>query len=308
MNDETRDQEVAPESREVANSGDAGKDHGESSVPTDADPPGDDSPAESEIDSELANIIEAALFSSDEPVGVRKLIAMFPKRAAPSRIDIQNALLKLQRDYEGRGIELQRIGKGWRFQSREKYADFLRQLFRGKSPRYSRALLETLAIIAYRQPVTRGDIEEIRGITVSSETVRTLLEREWVQEIGHRDVPGRPALLGTTEAFLQHFSLSSLKDLPELLEPREIGEIASELNLTLPMEAVEEDNQPESEDEHTAEVIPLHPDGPAETMDEGQETALDPESSGDAPEDKEQTGKESRPGDGDDLIDEGEDP
>ena len=156
---------------------------------------------------------------------------MFPRDAAPTRIDIQNAILKLQETYEGRGIELRRIGKGWRFQSREKYSEWLRPLFAGKAPRYSRALLETLAIIAYRQPVTRAEIEEIRGVSVSSDTIRILLEREWVQQVGHRDVPGRPALFATTDGFLQYFNLTSLRDLPELLERRDIGEIASELNL-----------------------------------------------------------------------------
>lgn len=225
------------------------------------------------MDHELVNIVEAAIFSSEEPVGLRKLISLFPKDAAPSRIDIQNALLRIQQAYEGRGIELRRIGKGWRFQSREKYSGWLRELFVGKPPRYSRALLETLAIIAYRQPVTRGDIEEVRGVSVSSETVRILLERDWVQQVGHRDVPGRPALFGTTDIFLQYFNLTSLRDLPELLERREIGEIASELNLTLPMDGVDEKEKP---DEHVAKVIPLHPDasGEPESAEDGYEKEM----------------------------------
>jgi segregation and condensation protein B len=254
------------------------------------------------MDHELVNIVEAAIFSSDEPVGIRKLIALFPKDAAPSRIDIQNALLRIQQTYEGRGIELRRIGKGWRFQSREKYSGWLRQLFVGKAPRYSRALLETLAIIAYRQPVTRGDIEEVRGVSVSSETVRILLERDWVLQVGHRDVPGRPALFGTTDIFLQYFNLTSLRDLPELLERREIGEIASELNLTLPMDGVDANDDHENPDEHVAEVIPLRPDASGEPEAGHDATANTMEDAGG------QTDTISGENKTGDMPDEGEDP
>ena len=149
-------------------------------------------------DSELQNIIEAALFASKEPLGIRKIMALFPDDAQPAKLDIQNVLLQLEQQCEHRGIELCRIGKGWRFQSKEKYSSWLRKIGSQKPPRYSRALLETLSIIAYRQPVTRGDIEDIRGVGVSSETIRILEEREWISQIGHRDVPGRPTLFGTT--------------------------------------------------------------------------------------------------------------
>ena len=123
---------------------------------------------EGPVDSELQNIIEAALYASNEPLGIRKIMALFPDDAQPSKVDIQNVILNLQEQCEYRGVELRRIGKGWRFQSKEKYSSWLRKLSGNKSPRYSRALLETLSIIAYRQPVTRGDIEEIRGVSVSS--------------------------------------------------------------------------------------------------------------------------------------------
>ena len=219
----------------------------------------------------LQNIIEAAIFSADEPLSMRQLINLFPDDAQPSKNTIQEALDSLQEAYQTRGVELCKIGKGWRFQSREKYASWLRKLSKEKAPRFSRALLETLAIIAYRQPVTRGDIEEIRGVSVSSDTIRTLLEREWVKEVGHRDVPGRPALFGTTQEFLEYFNLQSLRDLPELMQQRDISEIASEMNVQMPVE----DNSEEQEQQNTAEVIPLHPEQEAEQDDakEQEETS-----------------------------------
>jgi segregation and condensation protein B len=301
MNDDTRETGQTTESESSADSENPIQDGQRQSDVV------DDEAADKDVDNELVNILEAAIFSSDDPVGVRKLIAMFPRNAAPSRIDIQNALLRIQQNYEGRGIELRRIGKGWRFQSREKYSDWLKQLFKGKSPRYSRALLETLSIVAYRQPVTRGDIEEIRGITVSSETVRILLDREWVQEVGHRDVPGRPALLGTTDSFLQYFNLGSLKDLPELLAPREIGEIASELNFTLPMDGIDTHTEDEGTDEHTAKVIPLHPDGPGDPLDAADEEEKAPVTEGTIEENEELADDSPGSGGGEGTPDDGED-
>lgn len=234
-----------------------------------------------QVDSELQNIIEAALYASNEPLGIRKIMSLFPDDAQPSKVDIQNVLLRLEEQCEHRGIELRRIGKGWRFQSKEKYATWLRKLSAQKPPRYSRALLETLSIIAYRQPVTRSDIEEVRGVGVSTETIRTLEEREWVQQIGHRDVPGRPALFGTTQAFLEYFNMTSLRELPELMDKRELGEIAQEMNLTLPMDGVQDENEAAAQaeelqaqdagegdnEETSAQIIELRPDeseeGPA---------------------------------------------
>jgi len=219
------------------------------------------------IDSELQNIIEAALYASDKPLGVRKIMALFPEDACPSKVDIQNVILSLQEQCEYRGVELRRIGNGWRFQSKEKYATWLRRLSGNKTPRYSRALLETLSIIAYRQPVTRGDIEEIRGVAVSSDTIRTLEEREWVAQIGHRDVPGRPALFGTTQGFLEYFSMESLRELPELMDKRELNEVARDMNLTLPMDGVQNEAEQEAQQaqaeirstDESSNVIELHP-------------------------------------------------
>lgn len=215
------------------------------------------------IDSELQNIIEAALFASKSPLGVRKIMALFPDDAQPSTVDIQNVLLALEEQCEHRGIELRRIGKGWRFQSKEKYSPWLRKLRGDKAPKYSRALLETLSIIAYRQPVTRGDIEDIRGVGVSSDTIRILEERDWIAQIGHRDVPGRPALFGTTQGFLEHFNMTSLRELPELMDKRALGEIAKDMNLTLPMDGVREETDGDQEqaagETASAEVIELRP-------------------------------------------------
>lgn len=255
---------------------------------------------EGPVDSELQNIIEAALYASNEPLGIRKIMALFPDDAQPSKVDIQNVILNLQEQCEYRGVELRRIGKGWRFQSKEKYSSWLRKLSGNKSPRYSRALLETLSIIAYRQPVTRGDIEEIRGVSVSSDTIRTLEERDWIAQIGHRDVPGRPALFGTTQGFLEYFNMTSLRELPELMDKRDLGEVAKDMNLTLPMDRVQDDDEAAKHQENmrteqqaqaeirdsgstedSAKVIELHPEASdvdsdqPNTSSDSQETITD---------------------------------
>ena len=231
---------------------------------------------EQPIDSELQNIIEAALFAAKAPLGVRKIMSLFPDDAQPSKVDIQNVLLALEEQCEHRGIELRRIGNGWRFQSKEKYSPWLRKLRGDKAPKYSRALLETLSIIAYRQPVTRGDIEDIRGVGVSSDTIRILEERDWIGQIGHRDVPGRPALFGTTQGFLEYFNMESLRELPELMEKRAMGEIAKDMNLTLPMDGVKEESDVEADqgESASAEVIELRPQADNGEVDETEESVV----------------------------------
>ncbi len=233
--------------------------------------------ADTPVDSELKNIIEAALYASKVPLGIKKIMALFPDDAQPSKVDIQNVLILLEEQCEHSGIELRRIGKGWRFQSKEKYSPWLRKLSGNKPPRYSRALMETLSIIAYRQPVTRGDIEEIRGVGVSADTIRLLEEREWVAQIGHRDVPGRPALFGTTQSFLEYFNMTSLRELPELMDKRALGEIAKDMNLTLPMDGVQSEGEAEElqeaknaegQAEKSAEVIELRPEAGGEQADQ----------------------------------------
>ena len=188
--------------------------------------------------SELKNIVEAALLVAGVPLSVDKLLSLFPEESRPAREEIQEALRQIEAECEGRGIELRQIDKGWRFQTREKYAEWIARLSEERPVRYSRALLETLAIIAYRQPVTRGEIEDIRGVAVSTEIIKTLLGREWVREVGRRDVPGRPALYGTTREFLEHFNLKGLNELPPLAELRDVDKIAAELNLRLPVDEV----------------------------------------------------------------------
>lgn len=185
---------------------------------------------------DLKNIIEAVLLVSDGPVNVARIQSLFEEEARPEAARIHDAIAALQADCENRGIELKKIGSGYRYQTVERYADYLRKLHAVKPPRLSRALLETLAIVAYRQPVTRGDIEEVRGVAVSTDIMQRLVEREWVKEVGVRDVVGRPALFGTTPEFLSYFNLGSLKDLPNLMDQRALGEIAGEMDSPLPPE------------------------------------------------------------------------
>lgn len=177
----------------------------------------------------VKNIIEAALLAAGEPLNVDNLLNLFPEHEQPAREDIRAALKQLMEDYQGRGIELRETGSGFRVQTRAEYSEWVSRLWEERPPRYSRALLETLALIAYRQPITRGEIEEIRGVSVSTNIMKTLLEREWVRVLGHRDVPGKPAMYGTTRQFLDYFNLKSLNELPTLAEIRDIDSINAEL-------------------------------------------------------------------------------
>ncbi|MBE9609315.1 SMC-Scp complex subunit ScpB [Chitinilyticum piscinae] len=171
----------------------------------------------SEIDRRhLKNVIEAALLVNQEPLSVAQLKALFG--VPPEGAELVAVLEELQRDWDGRGVELVRLANGWRFRARLDMQPYLERLKPEKPPRYSRAVMETLAIIAYKQPVTRGEIEEIRGVTVSSAIIQTLKERGWIDVVGHKEVPGRPELLATTRDFLADLGLASLKDLPPLTE------------------------------------------------------------------------------------------
>jgi segregation and condensation protein B len=187
---------------------------------------------------DLKNIIEAVLLVSDSTVSVARIQGLFNEDVRPEATQVLAAIERLSNDCEDRGIELRKIGSGYRYQTRDKYADYLRKLYAVKPPRMSRALLETLAIIAYRQPVSRGDIEDIRGVTVSTEIMQRLIEREWIKQLGVRDVPGRPGLFGTTAEFLSYFNLTSLKDLPALMDEREIEQIAGEMEMPVPPEVL----------------------------------------------------------------------
>lgn len=178
-------------------------------------------------------IIEAILFASDKNLTVEQIFNLLEHDLSVSRVQIRAALDELVSDYDNRGIELVEVGGAFRFQTRSVYSEWVQLLWEEKPQKYSRALLETLALIAYRQPITRGDIEEIRGVAVSSNIIKTLLERNWVRVIGHREVPGRPAIYATTKQFLAHFNLKTLEDLPTLAEIRDIDLISKEVSAQL---------------------------------------------------------------------------
>lgn len=167
---------------------------------------------------QLLQLVEAAIFASDKPLSVNDLQSSVLESFELTRKRLQQALSQLQQDYLGRGIQLIETASGFRFQTRADLSEYLALLWPERSPRYSRAVLETLALIAYRQPITRGEIEEVRGVTVSSQIMRTLLDRGWVKVVGHKEVPGRPGLYATTPTFLDYFGLKDLSDLPALAE------------------------------------------------------------------------------------------
>ena len=170
----------------------------------------------------------------------------------PSRDDIRKVLKELEEDYKDRGFELKQVASGYRIQVGQDYADWVGRLWEEKPARYSRALLETIALIAYRQPITRGEIEEVRGVSVSSNIIKTLMEREWIKVLGHKDVPGKPALYGTTRAFLDYFNLKSLDELPSLAEIRDLDQIHHELDLDIDnTEAAEDRDESASTDDES---------------------------------------------------------
>jgi segregation and condensation protein B len=182
----------------------------------------------------LKCILEAVLLAAGEPLDRAALSSIFDEAERPSEADIEKALAELGEDYAERGLELHEVASGFRIQVREEVNPWVARLWEERPQRYSRALLETLALIAYRQPITRGEIEEVRGVSVRSNIIRTLQEREWIRVVGHRDVPGKPALFGTTRAFLDYFNLTSLDDLPSLAEIRDMDSLEPELDLAPP--------------------------------------------------------------------------
>jgi segregation and condensation protein B len=174
-------------------------------------------------EADIRNIVEAALLAAGRPLAVEKLHELFTAKGLTiERVAIRTALEALAKEYEGRGIELKEVASGYRIQIRSRERSWLDPLFEERAPRYTRALLETLALVAYRQPITRAEIEEIRGVVVSSNIVRTLMERGWVRVVGYRDVPGKPSMLGTTREFLDYFGLKKLDDLPPLAELKDM--------------------------------------------------------------------------------------
>ena len=178
-------------------------------------------------------IVEAILFASDKALTVEQLYILLEHDLAVPKAQIREILQELQSEYANRGVQLADVGGAYRFQTKSEYSEWVQLLWEEKPQKYSRALLETLALIAYRQPITRGDIEEIRGVAVSSNIIKTLQERNWVRVVGHREVPGRPAIYATAKQFLGHFSVKALEDLPTLAEIRDIDLISKEVNAQL---------------------------------------------------------------------------
>ena len=174
----------------------------------------------------LVQILEGALLAAGEPLSEQRMVLLFEENERPSKEEIRAAIKSVEERCEDRGYELVQVASGYRFQVRQDLAVWVGRLWQERPARYSRALMETLSLIAYRQPITRGEIEEIRGVAVSTNIIKTLLEREWVRVVGHRDVPGRPAMYATTRQFLDYFNLKSLDQLPPLAEMKELDNLS----------------------------------------------------------------------------------
>lgn len=179
----------------------------------------------------VKNVIEAALLAAGRPLTLDEMIGVFDERDGSNADEVRGAIAALTADYETRGLELLEVASGFRIQIRASVAEPVSRLWQERPAKYSRALLETLALVAYRQPITRGEIEQIRGVAVNPNIIKTLLERSWIRVVGHRDVPGKPELLGTTREFLDYFSLKRLDDLPTLAQLKELEDLRVQLSL-----------------------------------------------------------------------------
>jgi len=182
-------------------------------------------------DQYVRNVIEAALLAAGRPLASDELVTLFDERDGSNADEVRAAIAALRSEYETRGLELVEVASGYRIQIRASVAQPVSRLWQERPTKYSRALLETLALVAYRQPITRGEIEQIRGVTVNPNIIKTLLERSWIRVVGHRDVPGKPELLGTTRDFLDYFSLQRLDDLPTLAQLKELEDLRLQLSL-----------------------------------------------------------------------------
>jgi segregation and condensation protein B len=211
----------------------------------------------------LKNIVEAALLAAGRPMSIEQVLNLFTEHERPERAEIRAAIDALVTEYSERGIQLVEVASGWRIQVRQEMSTWLSRLWQDRPARYSRALLETLALIAYRQPITRGEIEDIRGVSVSSNIMRTLMERGWVRIVGYRDVPGRPGMYATTREFLDYFGLKRLEDLPPLAEIRDLDSIRVELDLELADEAAAMPTAPTEDSGEVEEEVDAGP--PQET-------------------------------------------
>ena len=184
-----------------------------------------------DFDNKVKMIIEGLLLAASRPLNLSEIAQVFDEDERPDKKELKKIIEVIEADCSDRGFELQEVASGYRFQVKQELSSWVGKLWDERPPRYTRALLEILALIAYKQPITRGDIEEIRGVSVSPNIIRTLIDREWVRVVGHRDVPGRPAMFATTKTFLDYFNLKSLQNLPPLSEIKELDNSDSELNL-----------------------------------------------------------------------------
>jgi segregation and condensation protein B len=243
--------------------------------------------------SKLKQIMEAALMAADQPLGMDQLARLFAHGELDSeegRAQIRETLKTLEVEAEGRGYELKRVASGYRYQVRQELSEWVSRLWEEKPPRYSRALLETLALIAYRQPVTRGDIEQVRGVSVSQNIMRTLQERGWIRVVGQREVPGKPSLYGTTREFLDYFDLKSLDQLPPLAEIRSLIE-------PLVMDDVVEEAREVAARERP-ELMDAHAHDHAMDMEPSADAEEDREAGGEEEEDEETVGADAGEGSG----------
>ena len=223
----------------------------------------------------IKQIVEAAIFAADGPLDRDALLLLFDEQERPEKADLSRSLEQISEDYAERGIELKEVASGFRFQVRKDLGPLVSRLWQEKPPRYSRAILETLALVAYRQPITRGEIEEIRGVSVSSHIIKSLLERNWVRVVGHRDVPGRPAMFATTRQFLDYFDLKSLEDLPPLSEIKDLDKLNEELALS---DAPDPDSGDRADDDNDATAaFGARTEGEREARNEEIFAALDEE-------------------------------
>jgi segregation and condensation protein B len=220
-------------------------------------------------ESYIRNVIEAALLAAGGPVPVAELMRLFDDAVRPSTQALRQVLESLVAEYEGRGIELKETASGFRIQVRRELAGEISRLWPERAARYSRALLETLALIVYRQPITRAEIEAVRGVAVNPNIIRTMIERNWVRVVGHRDVPGHPELLGTTREFLDYFGLKSLAELPPLAELKAMGD------LTLQLALAEEGGVPQAP--QPARVDPAATEEPGAAEDPSEDDELSAE-------------------------------
>ena len=219
----------------------------------------------------LKQIVEGAIMAADQPLSIDQMLQLFDAEP-PEKVALQQELTEIASDCQGRGFVLRQVASDYRFQVRSDYGPWVSRLWEERPPRYTRALLETLALVAYRQPITRGDIEEIRGVAVSSNIIRTLLDREWIRVVGQRDVPGRPSMFATTKQFLDYFNLESLQQLPALSEIRDIDGGAKDLGFEAELAAARVLEMPENAEDDAS--IELSDDEKAEMLAEEEAIAL----------------------------------